>query len=189
MRLLLGLLVVAALLGGGAGAGWLLAEETREVETVTTTLTETETRTETTTTEASLPGEVEETRAALLAAARAGDYDALQPHLSPGFRYTFGGPVEGGPISYWQELERTTGERPLVTLAAVLEMPYVLSRGIYVWPFAYTAESVGDLSEHERELLAPLGDLGTFFVPGTGYLGWRAGIEPDGTWVFYVAGD
>ena len=34
-----------------------------------------------------------------------------------------------------------------------------------------------------------LGDLDTLFVPGTGYLGWRAGIEPGGSWVFFVAGD
>lgn len=188
MRLLLGLLAAAGLLAGGAVAGWLVAEETRETETVTTTLTETRTETETTV-ETALPEAVEETRAGILAAAEAGDYDALRPYLSPGFSYTFGGPVEGGPTAYWRELERTTGERPLVTLAAVLSMPYVLSRGIYVWPFAYTAERAGDLSAHERELLAPLGDLGTLFAPGTGYLGWRTGIEPDGTWVFFVAGD
>jgi hypothetical protein len=24
---------------------------------------------------------------------------------------------------------------------------------------------------------------------GLGYLGWRAGFEPDGTWAFFVAGD
>jgi len=45
-------------------------------------------------------------------------------------RYTFGNPVEGGPIAYWQELERTTGARPLETLAEILRMPYVLSRGL-----------------------------------------------------------
>jgi len=31
--------------------------------------------------------------------------------------------------------------------------------------------------------------LSTLFPEGLGYLGWRAGIEPDGRWVFYVAGD
>jgi hypothetical protein len=68
-------------------------------------------------------------------------------------------------------------------------MPPVLTRGIYVWPWAYTVESADDLSEHERELLAPLGPTSRLFVPETGYLGWRAGIAPDGTWVFFVAGD
>lgn len=188
MQLLLGLLGAAVLVVGGFGAGWLVARETADAETVTTTLTETSTETETTV-ETLLPDAVEETRAALLAAAEAGDYDALRPHLSPGFRYTFGGPVEGGPIAYWQELERTTGEKPLEILEAILRMPYVLSRGIYVWPFAYVAESSADLTQHERDLLAPLGGVDAIFAPGTGYLGWRTGIEPDGTWVFFVAGD
>ena len=32
-------------------------------------------------------------------------------------------------------------------------------------------------------------EIESVFVEGTGYLGWRAGIRPDGTWVFFVAGD
>lgn len=135
-----------------------------------------------------LPAAVEETRAALLEAAESGDYEALRP-LVGALEYTFGERVEGGPIAYWQEVERTTGQRPLEALAAILKMPYVLSRGYYVWPFAYTVESASDLTPQERELLAPLGPLSTLFPEGLGYLGWRAGIGPDGRWVFYVAGD
>ncbi len=184
MRILLiaGALV---LLAGGSVAGWLVARETQEAETVATTETTTEPAPDT-----GLPPEVEETRAALLTAAESGDYEMLRPLVpATGFEYTFGGPVEGGPIGYWQELERTTEERPLETLATGLRMPYTLSHGIYVWPFAYDVADAGDLSPHERTLLSSLGDLDTLFVPGTGYLGWRAGIEPDGTWVFFVAGD
>jgi len=138
-----------------------------------------------------LPKAVEASRAALLAAAESGDYEAVRPLLpaDDGFRYTFGGPVEGGPIAYWQELERTTGERPLETLAAILRMPYTLSRGYYFWPFAYDVADVNDLTTHERKLLAPLGRLDRLFAEGTGYLGWRAGIAPDGAWSFFVAGD
>jgi len=136
-----------------------------------------------------LPPAVEETRATLLEAAEAGDYDALTPHMSDAFRYTFGVGKPGGAVEYWQEQERTTGERPLEILAEILKMPYVLSHGYYVWPWAYTVESSDDLSPHEVELLAALGPPGRFFPEGTGYLGWRAGIAPDGTWAFYVAGD
>lgn len=138
-----------------------------------------------------LPKAVEASRAALFAAAESGDYDAVRALLPAdgGFRYTFGGPVEGGPIAYWQELERATGERPLETLAAILRMPYTLSRGYYFWPFAYDVADVNDLTAHERKLLAPLGPLDRLFVEGTGYLGWRAGIAPNGTWSFFVAGD
>jgi hypothetical protein len=136
-----------------------------------------------------LPAAVEETRAALLDAAESGDYEELRPLVPASLRYTFGSPVEGGAIAYWQELERTTDARPLETLAEILRMPYVLSRGLYVWPWAYTIERADDLSEHERGLLVPLGPLDTLFPPGSGYLGWRAGIEPDGDWAFFVAGD
>ena len=135
-----------------------------------------------------LPSEVEETRRALIATAERGDYEALRQLIpTAGFEYTFGGPVEGGPVAYWQNL--ATGGPVTDLLATILKMPYTLSNGIYVWPWAYTVESANELSKHERELLSPLGDPDQFFVPGTGYLGWRAGIAPDGTWVFFVAGD
>ena len=137
-----------------------------------------------------IPAAVEETRAALLEAAESGDYEGLRALIpSDGFEYTFGGPVAGGPIAYWQRLEQETDERPLETLAAILELPYVLSRGYYVWPWAYTVASRADLSKHERELLSPLGAPDELVLDGTGYLGWRAGIAPDGTWSFFVAGD
>jgi len=137
-----------------------------------------------------LPEAVEETRAALLAAAETGDYEELRALVpEAGLAYTFGTPVEGGPIAYWQELERTTGERPLEALAAILEVPYVLSRGQYVWPWAYAVESTSELSDHEHGLLLPLGSPDELVLDGTGYLGWRAGIAPDGSWSFFVAGD
>ncbi len=137
-----------------------------------------------------LPAAVEETRAQLQAAAETGDYEALQELIpDSGFEYTFGGPVPGGPVAYWQELERTTDERPLESLAAVLKMPYVLTRGFYYWPWAHAVASSDDLSPHERDLLAPLGAPTELFPEGSGYFGWRAGIAPDGTWVFFVAGD
>ncbi|MBA2424300.1 MAG: hypothetical protein H0V58_02960 [Actinobacteria bacterium] len=187
------LLLIGAvvLLAGGGVAGWFAARETEEAVTVTETTTTTATTTTTSEpAETGLPPAVEETRATLLAAAETGDYEALRPLVpATGFEYTFGGPVEGGPIAFWQELERNSVERPLENLAAVLRMPYTLSRGIYFWPFAFDIAEADEITAHERELLQPLGPLDTLFVPGTGYLGWRAGIEPDGSWVFYVAGD
>jgi hypothetical protein len=136
-----------------------------------------------------VPAEVEATRAALLEAAESGDYEELRPLLTDDLRYTFGEPVDGGPIAYWQELERTTDEKPLESLVAILKMPYVLSQGYYVWPWAYALRSSGELSRHEQEQLAPLGPPSEFFPEAVGYLGWRAGIAPDGTLAFFVAGD
>jgi hypothetical protein len=182
--------VALVLLAGGAAAGWFAARETEDVVTTTETTTSTVSTTVTEEVAVGLPPAVAETHAKLLEAAESGDYDSLRPVIpATGFEYTFGGPVEGGAIAYWQELERSTVERPLENLEAVLKMPYTLSRGIYVWPFAYDVTDVSELSPHERELLAPLGPLDTLFVEGTGYLGWRAGIDPQGNWVFFVAGD
>jgi len=186
------LLIVGALvlLAAGGVGGWFAARETEKADTVIETTTETTTETTEAAAEAGLPAAVEATRAALLAAAETGDYEELRPLVpATAFEYTFGGPVEGGPIAFWQELERSSVERPLEELAKVLRMPYTLSRGIYVWPFAYDIAERDEITAHERDLLEPLGPLDTLFVEGTGYLGWRAGIEPDGTWVFYVAGD
>jgi hypothetical protein len=186
-RLLLAAAIVLAVAGGVAG--WFLGDAVTGAETETLTTTATTTATEATPAPG-LPTAVEETRAALLAAAESGDYEALRPLLpTTGFEYTFGGTVPGGPIAYWKQVERETDDRPLETLALILRMPYTLSRGYYVWPFAYDVASANDLSAHERELLAPLGGLDTLFFEGTGYLGWRTGIDPNGVWTFFVAGD
>jgi hypothetical protein len=165
-------------------------------ETVTTerTVTETETATETVTrTEtvveaapAGLPQPVAETQASLLEAARSGDYEALRPLIPDGFSYTFGGPVEGGPIAYWQRVEQESDDVPIEILARILELPYTLFGGTYVWPFAYDKQE-DELTAYERELLGDLADA--YSGAGSGYLGWRAGIEPDGTWRFFIAGD
>ena len=173
MRTLVVALIAVVAFASGALLGFELATDSKDSESTT-----------------ALPAAIEETRAALLAAAEAGDYAAVADLIpADGFEYTFGGPVEGGAVGYWQELERTTDERPLESLAAILKMPYVLARGYYVWPWAFTVGSSDDLSPHERELLAPVGTPSQLFPEGIGYLGWRAGFEPDGTWAFFVAGD
>ena len=131
-----------------------------------------------------LPEAVEEVRASILEAALSGDPDAVAGLADPEqFEYTFGGPVEGGPAEYWRQIEQE--ERPLEMLATILQLPYTLSRGIYVWPFAYD-KTEDELTDYERELLEPLGAGGAVV---DGYFGWRAGITPDGRWVFFVAGD
>jgi hypothetical protein len=131
-----------------------------------------------------VPAAVLAKRIEILRAAEAKNYDALAALIDPDeFSYSFGGPVEGGPIEYWKQLA-TEGDDPLEALAQILRMPYTLSTGIFVWPFAYDKTS-DTLTDYERELLAP---LPTAFA-GEGYLGWRAGIRPDGRWVFFVAGD
>jgi len=178
-RLLLALAGALALAGCGG------------TETVTVTVSETETETVTateTTTEPGaigLPEPVAETHAALLAAAESGDYEALRRLIPDEFSYTFGAPEEDDPIAYWQELEEAGEESPIEILARILDLPYTLSGGMYVWPFAFDKQEE-ELTRHERRLL---GDLAVYSGAGSGFLGWRAGIEPDGTWRFFIAGD
>jgi hypothetical protein len=155
-----------------------------ETTTVTTTRVETTTRTETAR-DTAVPDAVLEKRAQILEAAEARDYDAVARLADPDeFQYSFGGDT-GGPAAYWRQ-RAAEGEDPLAALERVLRLPYSLNTGIYVWPFAY--DKTGDqLTNYERRLLGDLLPGGT--IGDTGYLGWRAGIRPDGRWVFFVAGD
>jgi hypothetical protein len=172
----------ALALAGCAGGG---TETVSETETRTETQTQTETVTETVAEPVGLPPEVAETYAALLAAAGSGDYEALRPLVPDEFSYTFGLPAEGGPIEYWQQVEAESGESPIEILGRILQLPYTLSGGTYVWPFAFD-KTEDELTPYERELL---GDLAVYSGAGSGYLGWRTGIAPDGTWRFFIAGD
>ncbi len=83
-----------------------------------------------------------------------------------------------------EHLEKTSAARPFETLARIMRLPYSLRQGLYVWPFAYGTPK-GELTEYERGLL---GGLAASYA-GEDYYGWRSGIRPDGTWVFFVSGD
>jgi hypothetical protein len=128
------------------------------------------------------------THGEILSAARARDFNGLQAIIdrSGEFRYSFGPNVPGGAVAYWKSLEQK-GQKPLETLATILTLPYTLSRGIYVWPFAYD-KTPDEITSYEQQLLDRI-PSGAKTVTSSGYLGWRAGIRPDGRWVFYVAGD
>jgi hypothetical protein len=160
---------------------------------VTVTTAETETVTQTAPSESvppTIPEAVEATRAELLAAAETGDYEQLRPLVPEQFSYTFGGPVEGGPIAYWQRLEDEEDVSPIAILADLLRLPVTYYQGHYVWPFAFPL-SANELTPADRELLRDVGgeDLSDDFLPDGGYLGWRVGVEPDGDWIFFIAGD
>jgi hypothetical protein len=176
-RVLAGLLLVVF----GGVAGFVLVDRTRDPETTTAMVTRTVIEED-----VGLPIAVEQRRAEILRAAEAGDHDALARLAATRLTYTFGAPVAGGPAAYWRQAEQR-GEQPLEALAAVLKLPYTLSRGIYVWPFAYN-KSPDELTRYEENLLRRI--PGGAPTPGPqGYLGWRAGIRPDGSWIYFVAGD
>jgi hypothetical protein len=178
-------LVGVLLLALAGAAGFILADRTREQKTTTVTVARTETRT-VAAGDLGVPSAVESKRAEILRAAEAKDYDALARLTAPTFRYTFGEPVKGGPAAYWRTAEQQ-GQRPLEALTAVVELPYTLSRGVYVWPFAYD-KTADEITQYEATLLKKIPPDGAGVGP-EGYLDWRAGILPDGSWIYFVSGD
>jgi hypothetical protein len=137
-----------------------------------------------------LPQAVDDTRRALIRAAESRDYGALRKLIpKAGFTYTYGAGRD--PVTYWRELE-DNGERPLETLAALLQLPHTKAQDIYVWPWAYDLDPA-ELTRREREILAAAGaatvDQLNQMAEFGHYLGWRVGIRSDGTWIFFVAGD
>lgn len=135
---------------------------------------------------ACVPRAVELKRSAMLRAAEARDYDGLAKLADPTFKYTFGNPVSGGPAAYWRQAAQQ-GRQPLEALAAILQLPYTLSRGLFVWPFAYD-KTADEITQYEAMLLKKIPPDGATVGP-EGYLGWRAGILPDGSWIYFVSGD
>jgi hypothetical protein len=140
-----------------------------------------------------LPPPVARKRAQIWKAAKSGDYEDVAQLVDPkGFEYTFGGAVPGGPAAYWRRVDQTTKERPIETLTAILELPYVHQQEhkLYVWPFAFTRKASTLSSEEREQLVEAIGEeIVKFYEQLDNYLGYRAGIDSKGNWVFYVAGD
>ncbi len=138
-----------------------------------------------------LPEPVIRKRAEIWSAAHARDYDALERLIGDeGFEYTFGGPFPGGPAAYWRSIERR--ERPLETLEAILLLPhaYQSESRLYVWPDAFVKKAETLSTADKAELANAVGEtVVTAYQELDSYLGYRTGIDADGDWVFYVAGD
>jgi hypothetical protein len=140
--------------------------------------------------ELALPRPVVEMRNAILDTARLRDLNALRSLIpDEGFTFSFGG--ETDPIAYWRRLE-SEGHEPVIgdILPMVLGTEPGFDRGVFVWP-AQAAEDPAEWDEQDIQALTAIHaeeDVRSFQDAGL-YLGWRVGIERDGTWVFFVAGD
>ncbi len=137
-----------------------------------------------------LPPAVAKKRDAIVAAAHAFDYDRLESLLDrESFSYSFG--ESGDPVGYWRRLEEV-GEVPILGdyLPVLLGAPYAKKGDTYVWPSAY-AKSPSSWTAEDRQSLINFyteQEIRGFERVGD-YLGWRAGIREDGTWLFFVSGD
>jgi len=140
-----------------------------------------------------LPAPVAETREAILAAAAAGDWDALGGLIpGDGFTHSFGGQTD--PVAYWQRLEEE-GTDVRSILRALFSVTAVRDRSMWVWP-APAGKQPSEWTEEDEAILGELVAEGVLtpqerrdYLRFGFYYGWRAGIERDGTWRFFVAGD
>ena len=174
------LLAVIALAGSACGGS-----EEAGPTTPTTTATAT-----TAPADQGLPTAVAETRDAISHAAITNDYEALESLLDPEtFSYSFG--ESGDPIGYWKEQEKN--EIPVLGdyLPMLLHTPHAKADDIYVWPSAAAKEG-SEWTARDLQSMRGAGysaeDIASFEELGS-YLGRRAGIRPDGTWIYFVEGD
>ena len=145
-----------------------------------------------------LPAAVRKTREMIMEAARRADFEALRPLIGSGEERTqlsFGG-EEGDPLEFLRSLSGDEeGHEILAILMEVLEADYAIfdpgtPNEIFVWPY-FVATSLEDLTPMQRVDLFKLvtsGDFEDMRAFGA-YIFYRAGISPEGRWLFFVAGD
>ena len=143
-----------------------------------------------------LPQAVAQKRDAIIAAARARDYAALQKLISAReFVYSFG---EGEkPIAYWRAAAKDGIDIPKL-MVAVFEMRCTFIKAAdgsqaYSWPSAAEIEWA-KLNPAERAALEKLygKKIDEYWIEGRAkgyYVGWRGTIDAKGEWQSFVAGD
>ena len=135
-----------------------------------------------------VPDPVAQTRAAVLAAAKARNYDALQAVIDPEVVLSDSG-FGVDPVPGW----RAQGTMPLEVMEVLLGLPHTIEETgegtLYRWPRFTANSSPGEMSDAEREALtALLGEDGlrVAFQEEYGYVAPRLGILADGRWWFLI---
>jgi len=145
-----------------------------------------------------LPEPVRRMRSLIMEAARSGDIENLRPLIGTGADITqlsLGG-IEGDPIEFLTAISGDSqGHETLAILLEVFEAGYAhldagLPSELYVWPYFFSI-SLDDLTPVQRVELFKLVTAGDYedMVSFGAYIFFRAGITPEGRWLFYVAGD
>jgi hypothetical protein len=135
---------------------------------------------------ASLTPEARATREALLAAAAAGDWDAVGALIPTDTLFTSNYGGEDDHVAYYEGLEVDV----LAETVALLEGDLVVLDDIAVWPAAYARVPFTVADDERAALEARFGAeaLAGWEEAGS-YLGWRIGITDAGEWIFLVEGD
>ena len=145
-----------------------------------------------------LPAPVRRLRDQLVAAAKSGDIERLRPIFEANETppiITLGDRPKD-PIAFWKEASGDgEGREILAILLDILDAGYVHTdagtpRELYVWPYFYRYPidklTPGQIVELLRIVTGP--DFNQMKEMG-GYVFYRLGIGPDGTWHFFVAGE
>lgn len=140
---------------------------------------------------AGLPPAVADTWQALVDAAAACDFDALEA-MGANATTSFGEQGGAANLRLWEE----EGRGELGTLLKVLSLSHGrLEQGepAFVWPaiHAHAATSWADVTDADRAELRAIHapeEIAQFDEFGI-YYGWRLGITEGGTWQYFVAGD
>lgn len=142
-----------------------------------------------------LPEPVRKRREEILAAARSGDLSKVAAIVKANQTIiSFGGETDAA--AFWKKaFPDSEGAEVLATLIEVLEMPLVhLDKGnaqeMFVWPY-FHAMPLDKLTPAQRVELFRLVTAYDFreMQKFGSYNFFRAGIAPDGRWMFFVAGD
>lgn len=142
-----------------------------------------------------LPEAVRKKREEILAAARSGDIAKVSALIKEnGTAISFTG--ESDAAEFWKKtFPDSEGLEALATLIEILEMPFVqIDKGtpqeMFVWPYFHAVQLDKLTPEQRVELfrLVTAYDFREMQKFGS-YNFFRAGIAPDGSWRFFVAGD
>lgn len=186
MKTVLGIIVVVILALGG-----YMLLNTESKETVVIPPPKEENKVPALPDQVGLPREVEATRQAIYVAALSRDYDRLTELATyPNFSYSFGGPHPGGFLGYLKQREVAGKESPFDIIPTLLRLPYGKSGGIYAWPGVFYKKSSEWTEEDVALMRTFLSDeqIESFRKFG-GYIYYRVGINENGDWIFYIAGD
>lgn len=139
-----------------------------------------------------LPAAVSETRDAIITAAAACNFAALEELAAEDFSSSFGNDVGAEAFARWEE----EGEGKLGILLRLLDMSYGTNElnggAIYVWPAAATYATWDAVPPEQKSELTSIytdEEMEEFFAGFGSYAGWRTGINQDGEWLYFTAGD
>lgn len=140
--------------------------------------------------EPALPEAVEAKRQAIYRAALSRDYGKLAAEAPSDIFYSFGGAYEGGFAGYLELSAKDEGKSAFDIIPALLRLPYAYTNGAYIWPSVATTPA-SEWTEEDIAMLRtflPEEYIKSFREFG-GYIYYRLGIDSEGIWDFYVAGD